>query len=699
MSKRGRRWIRLLLALAGVITALAVTAPAGQANFTTGKCQGTAISGRGASFQNTAQAGWISYFQNTYCADVGTFPSVTYTGSGSGSGLQVMGRRSGACPCPPGNADGSQSRNQPERYAASDDPPPPSVVADINKGTDTVGDEGTVHVIPAALGSVTLDVNWPDNCDRSLLPASAQTDPSAANAAPFDDRVRFTRSQVEAIFAGDAGFTNWKDVFPTLASDPDCNVAITRVVRFDDSGTTFSLKGYFDNINSGRGWHTTYITPDTRTWPNASLVSRADCGGATGPQGNAGSPLTSGCANGNGSLLDKLKTVDGGIGYSDLATARGRGFDIATTSTPASRDDDIFWTQGQNPSNNWTEATLDPNGFKTTGSKGANCESATIIGNPSSTLGDWSNTEAWDSNNGAYVVCTLTYELAFDDNLPPYSLQGCGTSCEEQKARSVKDYLGAIVSDGGQETLGPEDYAPLPQSILDISRTGVNSICWDKSGSGSCPQVFYQYPRPKGATPLRVSLVPGFNLCSSPNSTHGAPLAFPSCKPPTQSSSFVTVGTPDSNGAGSNSVGSALYRVLSSDVQVAATISDVRCRPGESACGSVNAADGADYTGELQLDSTMRITDRINGTYGSQPATVQDVDFPVTFSCTATASTTAGSTCGTVTTFNAVVPGAIVSGKRAIWQLGQVQVNDGGSDGVVSTNPNTVFERQGVFIP
>jgi ABC-type phosphate transport system substrate-binding protein len=610
-----------------------------------------------------------------------------------------MGRRSGACPCPPGNADGSQSRNQPERFAASDDPPPPSVVADINKGTDTVGDEGTVHVIPAALGSVTLDVNWPDNCDRSLLPASAQTDPAAANAAPFDDRVRFTRSQVEAIFAGDAGFTNWKDVFPTLASDADCNVPITRVVRFDDSGTTFSLKGYLDNINSGRGWHTTYNTPDTRTWPNASLVARADCGGATGPQGNAGSPLTSGCSNGNGALLDKLKTIDGGIGYSDVATARSRGFDIATTSTPASRDDDQFWTQGQNPSNNWTEATLDPNGFKTTGGRGANCESATITGAPSSTLGDWSNTEAWDSNNGAYVICTLTYELAFDDNLPPYSLQGCGTSCEEQKARSVKDYLGAIVSDGGQETLGPEDYAPLPQNILDISRTGVNSICWDKAGSGSCPTTFYQYARPRGATPLRVSLVPAFNACSSPNRTHGAPLAFGSCNPPTQSSPFLTVGTPDNNGAPSNAVGSALYKALTSDVSLTASVTDVRCRPGATPCGSANAADGADYTGEVQLDSTVRITDRINGTYGSQPATVQDIDFPVTFGCVNTAATNIGGSCTTTTSFNAVVPGAIVAGKRAIWQLGQVQVNDGGADGVASTNPNSVFERQGIFIP
>jgi hypothetical protein len=31
--------------------------------------------------------------------------------------------------------------------------------------------------------------------------------------------------------------------------------------------------------------------------------------------------------------------------------------------------------------------------------------------------------------------------------------------------------------------------------------------------------------------------------------------------------------------------------------------------------------------------------------------------------------------------------------------MGQVTVNDGGADGLVSTGPNTVFAKQGVFIP
>jgi len=45
------------------------------------------------------------------------------------------------------------------------------------------------------------------------------------------------------------------------------------------------------------------------------------------------------------------------------------------------------------------------------------------------------------------------------------------------------------------------------------------------------------------------------------------------------------------------------------------------------------------------------------------------------------------------------VPGAIREGKRSIWQMGQIQVSDGGADGQVGTTPNTTFARQGIFVP
>jgi hypothetical protein len=167
---------------------------------------------------------------------------------------------------------------------------------------------------------------------------------------------------------------------------------------------------------------------------------------------------------------------------------------------------------------------------------------------------------------------------------------------------------------------------------------------------------------------------------------------------PTQQSGFLTVGTGDANGKTPNSIGSVRYDVKvgnastpanEADVKLNLNITDVR-----------NQGTLTDYTGQVQLSQTLQITDRFNGTSQSQPGTVQDMDFPVTVPCAATGGTAdIGGTCAITTTFNAVVPSSVLENKRSNWELGQVQVNDGGADGVVSTTPNTVFERQGVWIP
>jgi acetyltransferase-like isoleucine patch superfamily enzyme len=63
-------------------------------------------------------------------------------------------------------------------------------------------------------------------------------------------------------------------------------------------------------------------------------------------------------------------------------------------------------------------------------------------------------------------------------------------------------------------------------------------------------------------------------------------------------------------------------------------------------------------------------------------------------------NTTIGSHCHVSTTANSVVPGSVAKGKKAIWEIGDVQVYDGGSDGVSSTtNDNPLFEVHGLFVP
>jgi hypothetical protein len=231
------------------------------------------------------------------------------------------------------------------------------------------------------------------------------------------------------------------------------------------------------------------------------------------------------------------------------------------------------------------------------------------------------------------------------------------------------------------------------------------------------------YVKPRGATPINASLVPAYVECTSPNRTHGAPLSYPSCTqggvgfPPDgtmrQESPNLTIGTPDANGARANFVGSLRLDVHpgnsstpadEADVGINVSATDIRCMPGvqPSACGGPNCCDGPDYVGELQGVLDIRITDRNNSPSpgGSGPATMANVPFSFTVPCVETHSDTSqGGACSTATSADAVVPGVVKESERAIWQLGQIEVFDGGPDGDVATADNSLFLRQGVFVP
>ncbi len=205
------------------------------------------------------------------------------------------------------------------------------------------------------------------------------------------------------------------------------------------------------------------------------------------------------------------------------------------------------------------------------------------------------------------------------------------------------------------------------------------------------------YARPKSAGPLKVSLVPAFNGCTAPNRMHGPSLEYASCNPPSMSSPHLTIGTPDVNGQGANMTGSIAFRILignpatpqdEADVTITANVTDVRLRSNLS-----------DYLGELQGSVVLRITDRLNGTGLSDSATVSDTPFNFTIPCTGTPSTTIGATCAVDTSADAVLPGAVTETKRAIWQMGDVRVSDGGPDAQASTQDNSPFLRQGIAVP
>jgi hypothetical protein len=213
------------------------------------------------------------------------------------------------------------------------------------------------------------------------------------------------------------------------------------------------------------------------------------------------------------------------------------------------------------------------------------------------------------------------------------------------------------------------------------------------------------YPRPRGATPMRASLVPAYKECTSGNRTHGSPFALPSCNPPVQSSSVLTVGTLDANGQVPKSVASARFDTIGGSSSNTVDDADVRARI--SMTDVRNNPSLTDYSGRVLVTTQVQITDRNNAAETPDPATTQTLPIKIPVDCTVTADTSVGSSCTLNMTLDALVPNTVVEGQRSIWELRQIEVKDAGPNGTgYASCPPTcgdgdeaVFLRQGIFIP
>jgi hypothetical protein len=227
--------------------------------------------------------------------------------------------------------------------------------------------------------------------------------------------------------------------------------------------------------------------------------------------------------------------------------------------------------------------------------------------------------------------------------------------------------------------------------LTQVSRGGFDSRYPDW-GTFQLPDV--GYPHPRGATPMRLPLVPAFEQCTDPDATHGAPLSFPSCKPPVQASSTVTFGN-DAEGVQARFTGFLAMKVLNddpstesdeADVRIESRLTDVRCHVASDQCpgGALS-----DYTGTLHGQIVnLRITD-----HEGYASTISDrFIFPFSIPCAATADPAIGSLCSVTTTADTLLPEVVTGGRRTIWQIGGFQVLDGTPD-------DQPLAATGVFAP
>ena len=264
--------------------------------------------------------------------------------------------------------------------------------------------------------------------------------------------------------------------------------------------------------------------------------------------------------------------------------------------------------------------------------------------------------------------------------------------------------------------------------------------------------VTIPYEHVIGASPIRVPLVPAFSGCTSANSTHGAPLNFPSCSPTSRVSSTATMGANSIGFAqllvcppGAPSLACGQAGLLQPDMRLFANLRDVRCvgslpagcsagadynpngAAGPYVTGCTTAANCSDasvlagpYCAEsgssssaciAGTDATLiarrsgsaggyRITDIRNGSGQDLAATTVDSGFPIPMDCRPTPTqATVGSICQVNTSVNALAPGAMRTGDATSWQVGQLAVTDAGPDGTRGNGDDQALAVQGIFIP
>ncbi|HEY6889664.1 MAG TPA: hypothetical protein VI300_17835 [Solirubrobacter sp.] len=456
---------RLALSVAGALAATVVAAPAASAQFTLAPCQGGLAPGQGATFQNSAFAGFKAVFGQESPVGCGAAAAnVTWTGTGSGAGRAALGANDATL-------NPRNERNASYRWAGADEPPNARQRGEMEAGPIdangqdvTAADNAKLHVVPVAIGAITVIVHLPDAC-------------TGFGADLYNDRPKVTLQNLEKVFWG-ANSPTWGDLIPNLTPTAGCaDVKAQRAVRFDSSGSTFAFKQLMARINPARALQ--WKNFDNKVWPNEAANNTVNAK-----------------TDGGGALANLVRDHAGYIGYVDLATARkttsitGTGDSPAFLYDPAQAPiDKAFWLplQKQLDGATYTDPQATENGYKTTTSgasvKGANCNVPPdkIPATPGdATLGDWTSTDSTLTGAG-YAACTLTYDMAWDDNAVVY----CTSAEEEAKARTVKDYLTrGILSTQGQNSLPINDYDKLPANVLAISKAGVESIDWNKGGEG-----------------------------------------------------------------------------------------------------------------------------------------------------------------------------------------------------------------------
>lgn len=243
----------------------------------------------------------------------------------------------------------------------------------------------------------------------------------ACNLPGISSGLKLTGTVVANIFLGT--ITNWNDAAIT-SLNPDLTLpdhAISVVHRSDGSGTTNWFTKYLSLVSLE--WNTTVGSGTSVQWPVG-----------TGQSGNS-------------NVAGTVKTTQYSVGYVELAYALQNSMTVAAL---------------QNPAGNYVLPSLD-----STTAAAQSLPTSLPSGSDS-----WASVNILNTSGAqAYPIVTPTYILLYKElNVVP--------QMDMNKATQLVEYIWYVVHDG-QSLAGGLEYAALPQNLVTIDETTLNSITFN----------------------------------------------------------------------------------------------------------------------------------------------------------------------------------------------------------------------------
>jgi hypothetical protein len=194
-----------------------------------------------------------------------------------------------------------------------------------------------------------------------------------------------------------------------------------------------------------------------------------------------------------------------------------------------------------------------------------------------------------------------------DGNPEIYTMNADGSNPTRLTNNSASDFSPAFSPDGQEIAFRSNRDGNYEIYIMNADGTGQTRLTnntWLDTDPDWQP-IPPAYPRPTGATPIRVPLVPAMVQCTSPNSTHGGTLPVTSsCSNPQIVSSTATLGSSTDAFARLGFVKITVCNTTSApgcsglstepDVRLFGNGSDVVCKPGAPVAACPGGA-GSDY--------------------------------------------------------------------------------------------------------